>query len=98
MTDATAKAKPAVQGEKMIEVRIRFWTDDIAPNKDEIIPKHAWMSGVVAMDRNKSHGISPEAPIPFNSLLSLGSAIEKVLIAHGVVFHVGGRSKKYMRD
>jgi len=36
-------SKRATQGEKMIEVRISFWTNKIAAKKDEIVPKHAWV-------------------------------------------------------
>jgi hypothetical protein len=50
------KAKPktqrkAQQGERMIEVKIRFWTNDIADGKGNIFPKHAWSSGVVRMEK-----------------------------------------------
>lgn len=91
-----ATAKPAVQGEKMIEVRVRFWTDDIAPKKGEIIPKHALTSGVVNVERNESHGIKPIRWLPFHSLLDLGAVIEKTLIAQGIVLHVGAKMGKYI--
>jgi hypothetical protein len=80
----------------MIEVRIRFWTNDLAESKSDITPKHAWGSGVVLMDRNKSHGISPQTPVPFNSLLDLPGKIEKTLIDHGVTIHKSSRMKRYM--
>jgi hypothetical protein len=89
-------ARQAAQGEKMIEVRIRFWTNELAETKGDIKPKHAWGSGVVMMDRNRSHGISPQNPIPFQSLLDLPQKIEKVLIDHGVTIHKSSRMKKYM--
>src|SRR6185436_21013835 len=76
----TPYAHTAKHGEKMIEVRIRFWTDGIAEQKDTIIPKHAWDHGVVVMDINKSHGIAPKSPQPFNSLLDLQNALAKVLV------------------
>ncbi len=77
----------AKQGEKMIEVKLRFWTNDISSEQGKVIPKNAWTSGVVHIERNKSHGIIPKNPIPFHSLLDVGSVIEKVLIEHGIVFH-----------
>ena len=43
----------------MIEVKLRFWTNDISPEKGKIIPKHAWAAGVVRMEGNKSHGMAP---------------------------------------
>ena len=34
-------AQEAEHGEKMIEVKIRFWTNSIAEQEGKIIPKHA---------------------------------------------------------
>jgi len=87
--------KEATHGQKMIEVKIRFWTNDIAEGTGKIIPKHAWSSGVVRMEGNRSHGIEPENPLPFHSLMDVGAAIERVLINHGVVLHPSRRMKKY---
>ena len=39
---AAIEARAAKHGQKMLEARVRFWTDDIAGKKGEIIPKHAW--------------------------------------------------------
>lgn len=91
MKEAQTKAK---QGEKMIEIRIKLWTNDIA-EKGNIVPKNAWESGVVVMESNKSHGISPVSPKPFHSLMDLPSTIEKVLIEHKIILHRSNRSKKY---
>jgi len=97
-----AKANSTVQkearhGEKMIEVKIRFWTNNIAP-QGKIKPKHAWAAGVVRMEPNKSHGIKPGYPKPFHSLLGVGAVIEDVLIEHGIVLHPGTKMSKYVRD
>ena len=88
--------REARHGEKMIEVKIRFWTDEISPESGQIVPKHAWAGGVVRMAPNKSHGIVPKNPVPFNSLLDVGAKIEQVLIDHGVVLRRSRRMKKYM--
>jgi len=88
------ESREAKQGERMIEVRLRFWTNDIVP-KGRIVPKHAWASGVVRIASNKSHGIAPSNPRPFNSLLDVGAVIEKVLIDHGVVLHPDRKMQKY---
>jgi hypothetical protein len=90
-------AQEAKHGEKMIEVKIRFWTDKLAPG-GQILPKHGWTSGVVRMESNPSHGISPKNPRPFNSLLDVGSVIEQVLIEHGIVLHPSQHMKKYTKD
>jgi hypothetical protein len=40
---SSAKPEPvhAKHGEKVIEIKLRFWTNDIAKEKDHIFPKHA---------------------------------------------------------
>lgn len=85
----------AVYGEKMIEVKVRFFTNDIAGESGKIIPKHAWTQGVVRMEPNSSHGIKPQRPQHFHSLLEIGAVMEKVLIEHGVVLHPSRKMKKY---
>ena len=80
----------------MIEVKLRFWTNDISPEEGKVIPKHARTGGVVRIERNKSHGIEPGRPQPFHSLLDVGAVIEKVLIEHGIVLHLGRKMSKYM--
>jgi hypothetical protein len=90
-------AHSAKHGEKMIEVKIRFWTNDIAPKKGQILKKHGLTAGVVRMEPNHSHGITPGRPRPFHTLLDVGSVIEKVLIEHGIVLHPGRRMSKYVR-
>ena len=32
-------------GERMIELKVRFWTDGIVEGKGRIKPKHAWTRG-----------------------------------------------------
>jgi hypothetical protein len=94
MSGVTSRRAP--QGEKMIEVKLRFWTNNIAGAKGEIVPRHAWSGGVVRMEPNKSHGIAPKSPQVFHSLLDVGAVIEKVLIAHGIVLHSSRKMRKYM--
>ena len=70
--------------ERMIEVKLRFWTNGIARGRGYIRPKHAWTAGTVRMERNESHDIRPDKGLPFNSLLDVGAVVERVLIAHGI--------------
>ena len=91
-------AQEARHGEKMIEVKIRFWTNNISLEPGKIKPKHAWSAGVVRIEGNKSHGIVPGAPKPFHTLLDVGAVIEKVLIEQGIVLHPGQKMAKYVRD
>jgi hypothetical protein len=86
----------AKHGDKMIEVKVRFWTNDMAQEPGKVVAKHAWSSGVVRMERNDSHGIVPGTPTPFNSLLDLGAAIEEALIEHGIVLHPSRKMSKYV--
>jgi hypothetical protein len=90
-------AKEAKHGEKMIEIKVRFWTDGIE-DAERIRPKHAWGSGVVRITKNKSHSIVPGRARTFNSLLELGGVIERVLIEHGVVIHHSDKMRKYMAE
>lgn len=95
---ADIEATEAQHGEKMIEVKLRFWTDAIAPELGKVVPKHAATSGVVRMERNVAHGIVPGSPHPFHSLLDVGAVIEQVLIDHGVVLHPGRQMQKYIGE
>jgi len=86
----------APHGEKMIEVKLRFWTNALAGKEDHIIPKHAWSSGVARIERNESHGIIPQEPIPFNSLMEIPQVIEKILVDHEIILHVDRVMSKYL--
>lgn len=92
------KSLEAKQGEKMIEVKLRFWTNEISPEPGKMLPKHAWSGGVVRVERNESHGIVPGSPRPFHTLLDVGAVIEKVLIDHGIVLHPSPKMKKYFSE
>lgn len=93
-----ATAREAKHGEKMIELKVRFWTDGISPESGKIRPKHALTSGVVRVKRNDTHELIPGKPRTFNSLLDLGAAIEKTLKDHGIVLHVSSGMKTYISD
>ena len=91
----TPAALEARHGEKMIEVKLRFFTNDLADEPGKVLPKHAWEAGVVRIERNDSHGLAPSSPIIFHSLLDVGAAIEKVLIQHRVKLHPSRKARKY---
>jgi hypothetical protein len=91
------EAREAKYGEKMIEVKVRFWTNNLAKEKDKILPKHAWSGGEVRIKANSSHGIKPHDFALFNSLMDLTLAIERVLIQHDISLHSSSRMKKYFR-
>lgn len=96
MAETKPEQREARHGEKMIELKLSFWTDEIASEPGKVIPKHAWSSGVVRITSNKSHSIVSGNPKPFHSLLDVGSVIEKVLLEHGIVLHRSDRMRKYI--
>ena len=87
--------REAIHGKKMIEIKLRFWTDEIAEGKGKIIPRHCWDAGVVRVTPNDSHDLKPSKPIPFNSLPEILPKIEKVLIDHNIQLHIGRKSGRY---
>jgi len=92
--DGPAIAAPF--GEKMIQLEIRLFTDEIASD-GKVIPKHAWDTGMVTVQTNRSHGLRKGDPVPLNSLLELPASIEKLLLKQGIILHSGSRSAKYVR-
>jgi hypothetical protein len=90
------ETKEARHGKRMIEVRVRFWTNDLADGKGRIRPRHAWGAGVVRIEPNDAHEIAGGAPIPFNSVAEIPAKLEKVFIDHGVTIHKSSRMKRYM--
>jgi hypothetical protein len=92
----TPESREATYGKKMIEVKVRFWTNDLAEEKGKIRPKHGWGSGLVRIAPNDSHGIKSGEPVLFNSLSEIPAKIEKVLIDQGITIHKSNRMKKYM--
>ena len=90
------KAVKANRKERMIEIRVRFFTNGMDSRSGYIIPKHAWPNGTVQMDRNESHGIEPDAVQHFASLMEIPLAIEKVLIKHGIKIQNARRMGQYI--
>jgi hypothetical protein len=90
------ETREAAHGMRMIEVRVRFWTNDLAEGKGRIRPKHAWGAGVVRLEPNDAHGVSSASPVPFNTMSEISGKIEKVLIDNGISIHPSDRMRKYM--
>lgn len=91
-----SEAKEAQWGKRMIEIKVRLWTDSIASGKGVIRPKHAWGAGVVRIDRNTEHGIVPGKALPFNSMAEIPSRIERCLMEHGIKIHLSSRERRYI--
>ncbi len=84
-------------GERMIEIKVRLWTNDIAETEGSVLPKHAWSSGLVRLTSNKTHGIGPNKALPFHSLMDLTAVIEKALIQNGITLHTSRVASKYLK-
>lgn len=84
--------------DRMIEVRLSFWTDGIAAVEGNIVPKHARSSGLMRVEPNGAHGIVPKSPVAFHSLMDITSALEKVLTENGIVLHHSKRMGKYFHE
>jgi hypothetical protein len=93
------KAVKAKLGEKCLQIRIYFFTDNIAANKGEIVPKHASDCGGVVMPSNAAHGIewSDDKGAMFNSILDIPAAIMSTLAQHGVTVHLGRAQSRKAR-
>jgi len=61
----TPAALEARHGDKMIEVKLRFWTNNLADEPGKVIPKHAWEGGVVRIERNDSQESYRAIRFPF---------------------------------
>ncbi len=82
-------------GQRMVEVRVRFFTNKIAEEKGHIVEKNIWDNGMVSLKSNDAHGIeSCESPTPFNSFSEIVMAIEEQLIQNGVKVHFNRRRMK----
>ncbi len=90
------EGKKVSHEERMIEVKIRFWTDDIAAVEGNILPGHARSSGLISVEPSEAHEIVPKSPVSFHSLMDITSALEKVLIENGIVLHQSKMMKRYL--
>ncbi len=88
--------REAKWGQKMIEVKVRFWTNGLAVVKGNIKPMYAKGSGVVRIKKNRAHGITPGRPIHFRSLMDLPAKIEKLLIQEGILIRRSRQMHKYI--
>ena len=91
------KVKNVSHDQRMIEVKLRFWTANVG-EPGSILQKHAWTNGVVRMEPNEMHGIRPGAPRTFQSLSELSGVVEKVLIEHGITLHLSNKSLAKMQS
>jgi hypothetical protein len=82
----------------MLQVEIRFFTNNLPGNNGAILPRQAWAKGVVMIQPNELLGIKPRnRPIPFNSLIEIPSKIEKILARNEITLHLPLRMRKYLK-
>lgn len=93
---SSAEDRDARFGERMIELKVCFWTDGFA-EKGYIKPKHAWTRGDVRIIKNDAHGIEPIRGYKFNSLMEISNAIEKILVEHGIELHLCSKMDRYVK-
>ena len=67
------------QDNKTIAVTIHFFTDNIAEEKGEVVPKVCWEKGTVSVRANKRHGIPATYAYNFNCKEDIPAAIEKAV-------------------
>jgi len=84
--------------ERMIEIKVRFWTGEISRTKGTVEPRHCWDAGTVGIKPNKLHGIKWQKSIPFNSLMGISQAVEMMLVRAGIRIHKGKITKKYIES
>lgn len=85
----------AQHGEKVIELRVAFFTDEIASAQGRVVPKVCWDIGTVHLFANASHGIKSSEPYFFNGLSELPKVIEEILANNEIkILHSPKRTKK----
>ena len=87
---------PARDNEKMIELKIKFFTNNISVWKDYVVKKLGWQSGYVYASINKTHGIESKKPVFFHSLMELPQAIEETLLKQDIKLKSTKRTKEYL--
>ena len=95
MAEGRATEREAKHGKKMIEVRVRFFTDAIAEKPGHVVPRHCWDVGVVRFAANPAHNLPGGEPIPFNSLMELPGKIEQAFLKSKITLHMSNKSGKY---
>jgi hypothetical protein len=56
------EAREAAHGQRMIEVRVRFWTNNLAKSKGMVLPRNAWGS-----QRHSAASLGPRAEVSSGS-------------------------------
>ena len=97
MQQKAKEPKEAAHGQRMIQIHVNFWTDKIADELGQIIPKHAWAYGKVYLIANRSHGIKSSSPVDFNSLMELPAKIEELSIREEMILRPSPKMDKYIQ-
>lgn len=82
------------EGNKTVEVRLHFFTDQIAANGGVFKAKHAVSVGTARLPTNPRHGITKGECHYFESLAELPATVAKALAAHGITLHPGKKQSR----
>jgi hypothetical protein len=75
--------------DKPIKVTVYLRTDGLpGAAEGQVIPGHAWASGVVRVRPSKAHRLRAGRPMPFSGMTQLGTAVEEALTAGDVTLHL----------
>ncbi len=75
--------------DKPIKVTIYLRTDGLpGAAEGQVIPGHAWTSGVVRVRPSKAHRLRAGQPMPFSGMTQIGTAVEEALTAADVTLHL----------
>ena len=87
-------------GQRMVEVKIRFLTDEVVDGEGVILPKHVNGKGFLTLEPNEAHGIpNARGNKPFNSMAEIPAVLEKLLSGEGVTVHTRRtKAARYITD
>ncbi len=83
---------------KMIEVRVKFWTNAREDDATEwkTMKATGYGAGLVTLPRNDLHDIGPASPVHFHTMGQILPAIEEILARAGVRI-VNSREESFFR-
>jgi hypothetical protein len=91
------RTKAVPKGERMIEVRLKFFTDELSGRPGYIVPGYCWDHGVVVVSANQAHEVKVGGnPLIFHTLDGIPDAVTRALHRSGVTLVPGyGTRKRY---
>lgn len=94
-TAVPATAVRKKEGRKTINLSLTFWTDGIAEDGKDFVPKTCWDYGTVRVKTNEMHGIEGGKTKHFGKFANLQKAIEKAMKGAGITLLEKGTCKPH---